>query len=201
MFEDFARIWIRITLHLVIAAQGWDVSSQVSCWTKRTNPIWFCIWFDDTKFWHFPLVASYLCIVPNQKNQPNLVLYLVRRSKIFVSVTTLLLPFSAMCVTSLMSKSVYNLGKIVSISALTFGTCRRNISWWGRFGEITMRGNYSFGIWNRTTGLSKRNGAKFRELSLNFPWLADWLCNSRPRCRAALGREFSKRGHFFRTTL
>ena len=144
------------------------------------------------KICHFPLVVLYLCIGKNKKNQTSLVLYLVRRSKIFVSVTTLLLPFSAMCVTSLMRKSVYNLGKIVATSALTFGTCRRNISWWGRFGEITMRGNYSFGIWNRTTGLSKRNGAKIRELSLNFPSLADWLCNSRPRCRAALGRNFQR---------
>ena len=30
------------------------------------------------------------CIGPNQKNQPNLDLYLVRRSKIFVSVATLI---------------------------------------------------------------------------------------------------------------
>ena len=29
--------------------QGWDISSRVSGRTKRTNPIWFCIWFGDTK--------------------------------------------------------------------------------------------------------------------------------------------------------
>ena len=41
---------------------------------------------------HFPIVVSYLCNgqnQKNQKNQPKLVLYLVRRSKIFVSVATL----------------------------------------------------------------------------------------------------------------
>ena len=37
----------------------------------------------------FPIVLSYLCIGQNLKNQSNLVLYLVRRSKIFVSVATL----------------------------------------------------------------------------------------------------------------
>ena len=35
------------------------------------------------------MVVSYHCIGQNQKNQPSLVLYLVRRSKIFVSVATL----------------------------------------------------------------------------------------------------------------
>ena len=34
-------------------------------------------------------MVSYLCIGQKQKNQPNLFLYLVRRSKIFVSVATL----------------------------------------------------------------------------------------------------------------
>ena len=33
------------------------------------------------------------CIVPNHKNQTDLVLYLVRRSKIFVPVATLSSPF------------------------------------------------------------------------------------------------------------
>ena len=47
-----------------------------------------------------------------------------------------------------------------------------------------------------STGSSKRNGAKFRELSLNFPKLADWLCMGWPSCLAALGREFSNRGTF-----
>ena len=37
---------------------------------------------------HFPIVVSYLCINQNQKNQPNVVLYLVWRSKIFLSVAT-----------------------------------------------------------------------------------------------------------------
>ena len=46
------------------------------------------------------------------------------------------------------------------------------------------------------TGLSKINGVKFRELSLNFPKLADWLSMGRPSCLAALGREFSSRGTF-----
>ena len=41
------------------------------------------------KMSHFPIVVPYLCVDQNQKNQPNLVLYLVRRSKIFVSVATL----------------------------------------------------------------------------------------------------------------
>ena len=30
--------------------QGWDVSSHVSVRTKRTNTIWICIWFGNTKF-------------------------------------------------------------------------------------------------------------------------------------------------------
>ena len=34
--------------------QGCDVSSRVSGRTKRTNPIWICIWFGDTKFAIFP---------------------------------------------------------------------------------------------------------------------------------------------------
>ena len=42
-----------------------------------------------------------------------------------------------------------------------------------------------------SSGLSKRNCAKFRELSLNFPKLADWLSIGRPRCLAAQWREFS----------
>ena len=49
---------------------------------------------------------------------------------------------------------------------------------------------------NINTGLSKRNGAKFSGLSLNFPKLADWLCMGWPSCLAALGREFSNRGTF-----
>ena len=40
-------------------------------------------------------------------------------------------------------------------------------------------------------GLSKRTGAKFRELSQNFPWLDDGLCIGRSHCIAALGQEFS----------
>ena len=44
------------------------------------------------------------------------------------------------------------------------------------------------------TGLSKRNDARFRELSSNFPKLADWLCIGWPSCLGALGREFSNRG-------
>ena len=58
-------------------------------------------------------------------------------------------------------------------------------------------------LWWRfhATGLSKRKGAKYRELSLNFPWSSDWLCISRPSCMAALGREFLNNGHFFCTTL
>ena len=45
------------------------------------------------------------------------------------------------------------------------------------------------------------NSAKFRELSFNFPKLADWLCIGWPNCLAALGREFINRGPFFCTTL
>ena len=48
---------------------------------------------------------------------------------------------------------------------------------------------------------SKRIGAKFTELSFNFPILVYWLCIGRPSCLAALGREFSNRNHFFWTTL
>ena len=36
------------------SSQGCDISSRVSCRTKRTNPIWICIWFGDTKFAIFP---------------------------------------------------------------------------------------------------------------------------------------------------
>ena len=35
-------------------AQGCDVLSRVSGRTKRTNPIWICIWFGNTKFAIFP---------------------------------------------------------------------------------------------------------------------------------------------------
>ena len=48
----------------------------------------------------------------------------------------------------------------------------------------------------RCTGLSKRNGTKFRELSLNFPKMAHSLCIGMPSCQAAQGREFSNRGTF-----
>ena len=41
----------------------------------------------------FLLVVLYLCIGQNLTNQPNFVLYLVRRSKMFVSVTTLMFCF------------------------------------------------------------------------------------------------------------
>ena len=34
--------------------QGCDLSSHVLVRTKRTNPIWICIWFGDTKFATFP---------------------------------------------------------------------------------------------------------------------------------------------------
>ena len=34
--------------------KGCDVLSRVSCRTKRTNPIWFCMWFGDTQFAIFP---------------------------------------------------------------------------------------------------------------------------------------------------
>ena len=42
------------------------------------------------KICHFHIVVSYLCIGQNLKNQHNLVLYQVQKSKIFVSVATLL---------------------------------------------------------------------------------------------------------------
>ena len=51
------------------------------------------------------------------------------------------------------------------------------------------------------TGLSKRNGAKFRELRDNFPKLTDWAVHGRSLCLAAVGREFSNGGNFFCTTL
>ena len=47
-----------------------------------------------TKIWQFPLVVSYLCIVTNEKNHPNLVLYLARRTKDVVSILTLTLSCS-----------------------------------------------------------------------------------------------------------
>ena len=51
------------------------------------------------------------------------------------------------------------------------------------------------------TGLCKRNGAKFRELSSNFPKLADWLCMGWQIYLAAHGREFLNRGYFFCSSL
>ena len=68
----------------LLGLQGCDVSSRVSGRPKRTNPIWICI-----LFCHFPIVVSYLYICQNPKIKPNLVVYLVWRSKIFVSVATL----------------------------------------------------------------------------------------------------------------
>ena len=47
-----------------------------------------------------------------------------------------------------------------------------------------------------STGLSKRDGAKFSELGLDFPKLADWLCMGRPSFLAAIRWEFSNRGTF-----
>ena len=44
------------------------------------------------------------------------------------------------------------------------------------------------------TGLSKRNGAKLRELSYNFPKLADWAVHGRPHCVAAVGAGIFKQG-------
>ena len=58
----------------------------------------------------------------------------------------------------------------------------------------SVTGSYPVGSY--CTGLSKRNCAKFRELSLIFPKLADWLCMGWPTCLAALGREFSNRRTF-----
>ena len=48
----------------------------------------------QTKMLQFPLVVSYICIVTNQKNRPNLVLYLARRTKDVVSILTLTLSCS-----------------------------------------------------------------------------------------------------------
>ena len=47
---------------------------------------------------------------------------------------------------------------------------------------------------NGSTGLSKRNGAKFREFSRNFPKLADWAVHGRSLCLAALGAGILKQG-------
>ena len=60
------------------------------------------------KICHFPLVVSYLCIGPNLKDQPNLVLYLVRRSKIFVSIATLVRGLKAIlcCYLSIFSRAL-----------------------------------------------------------------------------------------------
>ena len=44
------------------------------------------------------------------------------------------------------------------------------------------------------TGLSKRNGAKFREFSRNFPKLADWAVYGRSLFLAALGARIFKQG-------
>ena len=52
-----------------------------------------------------------------------------------------------------------------------------------------------------STELSKRSGTKFRELSLNFPKLADWLCMGWPSCLALEGGNFLTGGHLFCTTL
>ena len=39
-----------VSLPCLGSSQGCDVWSHVSGLTKRTNPIWICIWFGDTKF-------------------------------------------------------------------------------------------------------------------------------------------------------
>ena len=44
-----------------------DVSSRISCRTKRTNPIWFCIWFGDTKF---AITVEPACMVHGCKVNP-----------------------------------------------------------------------------------------------------------------------------------
>ena len=44
------------------------------------------------------------------------------------------------------------------------------------------------------TGLSKRNGAKLRELSDNFPKLADWAVHGRSLCLATLVAGVLKQG-------
>ena len=46
----------------------------------------------------------------------------------------------------------------------------------------------------QSTGLSKRNDAKFRELSQNFPKFADWAVHGRSLCRAAVGARIFKQG-------
>ena len=46
------------------------------------------------------------------------------------------------------------------------------------------------------TGLSKRNGAKLRELSYNFPKLADMAVHGRPHRVAAVGAGIFKQGTF-----
>ena len=68
----------------ILNYQGCDVSSRVSCRIKRTNLIWICIWFRDTKFAIFPYWHCILVWVRTKRTNllPTLVLYLVRRSKI-----------------------------------------------------------------------------------------------------------------------
>ena len=46
----------------------------------------------------------------------------------------------------------------------------------------------------KSTGLSKRNGAKLRELSQNFTKLADWAVHGRSLFLAAVGAEIFKHG-------
>ena len=55
--------------------QGCDVSSRISGQTKRTNPIWICIWFGDTKFAIFP--EWYRIFVSVRTKRTNLIWFFI----------------------------------------------------------------------------------------------------------------------------
>ena len=55
--------------------QGCDVSSRVSGRSKRTNPIWICIWFGETKFAIFP--QWYHIFVLDRTKRTNLIWFCI----------------------------------------------------------------------------------------------------------------------------
>ena len=65
-----------------------------------------------------------------------------------------------------------------------------------RESDVLMTHSLTSHFIGETSGLSKRNAAKFRELCSNFLKLAEWLWMGWPSCLAALGLAFSNRGTF-----
>ena len=77
----------------------------------------------------------------------------------------------------------------VQTGSISFGQlcgCNRSISI-----------KFAFSFHSSSPGMSPRNGNKFRELSLNFSKLADWLCISWQN----LGGNIQTEGHLFYTLL